>query len=180
MVNFYKLITKDNALLFVTSIILLWALAEHSPNYYIILRWVTFLVAIYIGYKYYKTYYYIPTMIFALIAITFNPILPLYFRKTTWNFIDVLTALIMLFPVFHYYYIRRRYITNVEYKSLTKEEYLELDAKIKNTPKKEWNKLWKFMSELPPEDVACPYCDRTISTTDRYCRYCGKDLYEPS
>lgn len=175
--TFYKLITKDVALLSLTSILLLWALAPHRINYYLILRWIVSAVAIYQAYRYYKSYYFIPSAIFVLIAIIFNPILPLYFRSSTWHLIDVITAVIMLFPVFNYYYIRRRFrkIPSEIKRPVTEEEYLAAKKRVQEHPE-EMKKVWKFLSELPGKAMACPYCERNIKTDDIFCPYCGKKL----
>jgi FtsH-binding integral membrane protein len=77
------------------------AIADLPYGYYQLLRWVVCGVAIYIAYMAYQWGKAWATWVFGLIAVLFNPILPVYLTKAIWRPIDltcgVLFALSTLF-----------------------------------------------------------------------------------
>lgn len=69
-------------------------------GYYTFLRIVVTGTAIYSAYFYYINKNIFWFWLFGLIAIIFNPLIPLYFDKTTWFVIDIITGIIFLVSVF--------------------------------------------------------------------------------
>ena len=67
-------------------------------GYYIFLRWVITLSAVFIAYQAYKLEKDSWIYIFAGIAILFNPIAPIYLDKSVWVLIDMISS--VLFATF--------------------------------------------------------------------------------
>lgn len=83
----------------IAACVLLVALGKWPNNYYSLTRWTTTLAAIFVAYKA-KTWSHIwAVAVFALVAITFNPVAPLHFARPTWQVIDALTAGVFLLSV---------------------------------------------------------------------------------
>lgn len=77
------------------GIILLLGIPSFWPySYYILLRWVIFLVGLYIAYNCYKIQNYGWALIIGVIGLAFNPIFPIYLNKSTWVIIDFISALL--------------------------------------------------------------------------------------
>jgi len=80
--------------------LLFWALDKHAYAYYILLRWVVCAVCIYIAYMAAdldkKTWIWL----IGVIALLFNPILPVHLDKNTWAFIDIFSGIILLVSIF--------------------------------------------------------------------------------
>ena len=68
--------------------------SEHSINFYMNVRWLVFFSSIYLVIKS-KTQGIFSIIIFSLISIIFNPILPFHFRKELWNFIDIIAVILI-------------------------------------------------------------------------------------
>ena len=86
----------------VTSILLFIALTNQRIGYYKFLRWVVLATAIYTAYVAFKKRESINlgVWIFSLIAILFNPIVPFYLGKTTWQIADLIVGIIFLVSIF--------------------------------------------------------------------------------
>ncbi|MDD5015238.1 MAG: hypothetical protein PHW73_09120 [Atribacterota bacterium] len=91
---------KNNWFKVMTIILLLWALADHSYGYYQPLRWTVLIVGAYSAYLAYKLENKGWTWAFGIIAMLFNPIIPFTFQRETWQFIDVVAAIIFLVSLF--------------------------------------------------------------------------------
>ena len=95
---------QNNILIYpaiVVAIMLFVAIFSWSYDYYILLRWIVTLVAIYYMYSLYSLNKMNGWMILlAIVAILFNPIIPVYLNdKSIWNYIDVITGvLLLIFP----------------------------------------------------------------------------------
>lgn len=72
-------------------------------SYYIFLRIIVSISAIYMIYRYYKIYKTKSVFIFLfmVIAIIFNPIIMFKSTKSVWKIIDFITAIIFIFPLFN-------------------------------------------------------------------------------
>ena len=82
-------------------ILLLWALARHPYGYYTLLRFVVCGVGAY-G-VYFSSEIIISkgwAWIFGIIAILFNPIIPIHLDRDTWAVIDVAVAVILGASIF--------------------------------------------------------------------------------
>ncbi len=86
----------------IAAALLFWALAKHSHNYYVILRWLVFLVALWGAYRSYQedSDKWFLVGFHVVLMVLFNPFLPVSFSKSTWNFIDVVAGLVIFFSTF--------------------------------------------------------------------------------
>ncbi len=84
----------------VAVLLLLWAFTDHPYSYYQILRWVVCGFTAYCAYLAYEKKDNTWTWIFSIIAVLFNPIVPFYFERETWQIIDVITAVIIFVSIF--------------------------------------------------------------------------------
>jgi hypothetical protein len=81
------------------SVMLLLALVSFPYGYYILLRWITCGVGLYsasIAYNQSKKGWAIGL---AVIALIFNPLLPIHLDRETWAFVDILAAVLFIFSV---------------------------------------------------------------------------------
>jgi len=85
---------KDNWYKVVAVILLLWALGSHPYGYYQLLRWVVAIVAAYSAYQAYEHKKNFWTWTFVAMAILFNPIMPFYLERETWQILDVAAAVV--------------------------------------------------------------------------------------
>ena len=82
-------------------ILLLWALARHPYGYYTLLRFVVCGVSAYGAY--FSSEIIINkgwAWIFGIIAILFNPIIPIHLDRDTWAVIDVAVAVVLGVSIF--------------------------------------------------------------------------------
>jgi len=91
---------KNNWFKLAVIIILLGALGSCPYAYYQILRWIVCAVGIYSSYLAYQSKKIIWAWIFGIIAVLFNPILPIYFIREIWQPIDVIVAVIFIIAMF--------------------------------------------------------------------------------
>lgn len=80
----------------VATILLFLALGRHPYGYYTVLRWITCAVSCYGAYLFYKLdrlYVVIPL---GVIAVLFNPIIPIHLNRWTWQLIDIAVGVIIL------------------------------------------------------------------------------------
>jgi hypothetical protein len=87
---------KQNWFKILAIVILIGAMWSHPYSYYQILRWVTAITGAYLGYISFSNKNVSWGWVFVAIAILFNPILPFYFDKGTWQILDLITAGIFL------------------------------------------------------------------------------------
>lgn len=83
----------------VAAVLLFWALDKHTYDYYVVLRWVTCAVA---GYSTYVAIARKQTgwaCMLGVIAMMFNPIIPVHLGRSTWAIIDVVSAVVLLVSV---------------------------------------------------------------------------------
>jgi phosphoglycerol transferase MdoB-like AlkP superfamily enzyme len=71
-----------------------------SYGYYIFLRWVACICAIYIAYKAMEIEKTSWTWVFGIIALLFNPIFRFHMSKEMWSVIDFITAIIFIVSIF--------------------------------------------------------------------------------
>lgn len=69
-------------------------------GYYILLRWIVSISAGILTYKYYEQKIQLWMIVFGIVAILFNPIAPIYLDKELWVMIDLLTAILFMYPLF--------------------------------------------------------------------------------
>lgn len=90
---------KENWFKLIASILLLWALKDNPYGYYQLLRWSILIIGGYSAYLAYGNKNVRWIWIFSIMAIIFNPIIPFYFSKDTWQFIDATTAAIFFYSI---------------------------------------------------------------------------------
>ena len=78
----------------IAMLMLIIAVNELPYDYYTILRWVVCGISSYLAYKYYESNKNTWTWIFGVIAVIFNPILPVHLKKETWQIIDIGVAIL--------------------------------------------------------------------------------------
>lgn len=85
------------SLLWISGAMLLLALAPLPIGYYTLLRLVVTITAVLMALRYYNQEQMVWTIIFGLIALIFNPIIPVYLGdKNIWIPIDILTGLFFI------------------------------------------------------------------------------------
>lgn len=86
---------KENWFKIIAIGILIGALWNHPYGYYQLLRWIVAVFGTYSAYLAYEHKDNTWAWIFGIIAVLFNPIIPLTFAKNTWQIIDVATVVII-------------------------------------------------------------------------------------
>jgi len=79
----------------VCGILLLLAIPSWWPyGFYILLRWIMCAVSVYVAYGFYKSKLSGWSLIFCILALVFNPIVPVYLNKVSWIPIDLFGAVL--------------------------------------------------------------------------------------
>lgn len=91
---------KQNWFKILAILFLLGALADNPYGYYQFLRWFILGISGYSVYLAYNSGRKVWAGIFGVIAFLFNPIIPFYFSKSTWQPIDVVVAIIFFVSIF--------------------------------------------------------------------------------
>ena len=76
--------------------LLFWALDRHRYSYFTTLRWVTCAVSAYLAYMAYNQKLKPWAVTFGIVAILFNPIVPVHLDRDTWKVIDVATGVFLI------------------------------------------------------------------------------------
>jgi len=84
----------------ITVILLFWALDRHPYGYYKLLRFVVCSVTVYGTYFSAKLEKIGWVWTFGIIAILFNPLIPIYLGKGTWQIIDLAVGILLLISIF--------------------------------------------------------------------------------
>lgn len=96
-----EIIKYKNIVSIISIILLLLAIPAIWPyGYYILLRWVIAVSAIFliwVAYNFKKTFW---LFLMGIIALLFNPITPIHLNKETWIVIDLIVAIIFLVSIF--------------------------------------------------------------------------------
>ncbi len=82
------------------STLLFWALSNHQYDYYVLLRWVVCASAAYSAYLAVKTEKIPWAWTMGIMALLFNPIIPLHLSRQTWTYIDIIAGTIFLISIF--------------------------------------------------------------------------------
>lgn len=87
----------------ITSIFLFIALSNLPIGYYKFLRWIVCATAIYSLYISYniKEKINFSVWLFGLIALLFNPIIPFYLGKASWQVADIIVGTIFIVSIFY-------------------------------------------------------------------------------
>jgi len=96
-----EIIKYKNIASVISVVLLLLAIPAIWPyGYYILLRWIVTASAIFliwIAYDLKKTFW---LFLMGIVAILFNPIIPVYLDKGTWVIIDFIVAILFLVSIF--------------------------------------------------------------------------------
>lgn len=84
----------------VASIMLFLSLAPWPYGYYQLLRFVVCGVSAYVAFMAYTWQKMWATCLFGVIAVLFNPLIPIHLPRELWQPIDVICAILLLFAVF--------------------------------------------------------------------------------
>jgi hypothetical protein len=91
---------RQHWLIILAGTMLLLAIPSIWPySYYQILRWVVAILACYNAYTAYESKQNNWMFIMIGISILFNPISPIHFEKSTWAFLDFITAIVMFYSI---------------------------------------------------------------------------------
>jgi uncharacterized membrane protein HdeD (DUF308 family) len=91
---------KKNWYLILGGFFLFWALSSHPNSYFQFLRWFVSIAAAYTAYKSSTDVNKTWAWIFGIIAVVFNPIVPFYMAKDTWQLIDLIAGVIFIIKAF--------------------------------------------------------------------------------
>ena len=94
---------KENWFKLLAILFLLGALGDWPYGYYQLLRWLILGIGGYSAYLAYNSERKVWVGIFGVIALLFNPIIPFYLSKDTWQFIDIVVAIIFFVSLFYNY-----------------------------------------------------------------------------
>ncbi|MFW9851823.1 MAG: DUF6804 family protein [Candidatus Thorarchaeota archaeon] len=84
----------------ITSVLLLIAIFPIKQySFFILLRWVVFISAIYVGYFMCQAKKPTWVWIMGIIVVLFNPIVPIHLSKGIWQAIDFVTAIIFILVI---------------------------------------------------------------------------------
>jgi hypothetical protein len=78
------------------TVILLGALGDWPYGYYQLLRWITCGAAVWMAYLAYGWEKNWATVIFAIVAVLFNPLIPIHLSRELWQPIDLITAVLFV------------------------------------------------------------------------------------
>ena len=93
MKKFFKTIT------IISIFLLLSAILPLPYGYYMFLRLVIFICSLILAYNFYKFNSQYWAVIFGLISLIFNPIIPIYLDKKMWISIDIISAGLFFFSL---------------------------------------------------------------------------------
>jgi hypothetical protein len=90
---------KENWFKVLAAVILIIGFGNNPYSYYQFERWAVLIIGGYAAYLAYKNKETAWTWIFAIIAILFNPIVPFYMARGTWQLFDLAAAVLFLIPI---------------------------------------------------------------------------------
>lgn len=94
---------KNNWFKLLAILFLLVALGDWPYSYYQFLRWFILAIGVYSAYSAYTSKKIAWVWIFGIVVVLFNPIVPFYLSKDTWQLIDVVATIIFFVSLFQKY-----------------------------------------------------------------------------
>jgi hypothetical protein len=91
---------KEHWIKVVATLILFGGIGYHPYSYYELVRWATCIAGCYTAYRFYQRKQVFWVWVFVVIAVLFNPIVPFYLARDTWQNLDLLTAFVFIIPMF--------------------------------------------------------------------------------
>jgi arginine exporter protein ArgO len=95
-----KTFLKQNWFKILAIVFLLGAVGNWPYGYYQLLRWAILIIGAYSVYLAYEIRKISWAWIFGIIAVLFNPIIPITFSKDIWQIIDIIVAIIFFISLF--------------------------------------------------------------------------------
>ena len=95
IIKYKNIVSVISIIMLILAIPTFWAY-----GYYVLLRWVVTISAVFLlslAYESKKTFW---LFLMGMVAILFNPIIPVYLDKETWVVIDFIVAIIFLASIF--------------------------------------------------------------------------------
>ena len=86
----------------ISGIFLLFAVFDLPYDYFIFLRWIIFISALIVGWRFYQSEIKGWALVFGAVAFLFNPIIPIYLTKASWIPIDFVSALLFFLAAYSY------------------------------------------------------------------------------
>ncbi|HUU44490.1 MAG TPA: DUF6804 family protein [Acidobacteriota bacterium] len=80
----------------IAAALLFWALADHAYGYYILLQWIVCGVSVWGVFIFMGRGKPVWIVALAVIAILFNPVVPVHLFRATWAPIDIVAGLVLL------------------------------------------------------------------------------------
>ena len=99
---------KNNWFKLLAILFLLGAFGDNPYGYYQVLRWIILGIGGYSAYLAYSSGRKVWVGVFGAIALLFNPIIPFYFSRSTWQPIDVIVAIIFFVSLFFKFNYERK------------------------------------------------------------------------
>ncbi|MDD5741953.1 MAG: hypothetical protein PHX87_00830 [Candidatus Peribacteraceae bacterium] len=93
---------------FIAAVMLLGALGHHPYAYYQLLRWVVCGVAAYSAYIAYESKNQVWTWIFGITAVLFNPLVPFYLERETWQLLAGAAAIVFVGSLFLFKFVQKK------------------------------------------------------------------------
>lgn len=84
----------------VAAVLLIWALERHPYTYYVLLRWVVCGTGAYSAFVASSSDKTAWTWVLGIIAVIFNPLIPVHLDRNTWAAIDVAAAGVFVVSTF--------------------------------------------------------------------------------
>ena len=92
---------RNNWFKILAILFLLGAFGNNPYSYYQVLRWTILGVGGYSAYLAYNSGRKMWAWIFGIIALVFNPVIPFYFSRNTWQLVDMIVAIIFFVSLFN-------------------------------------------------------------------------------
>ena len=93
---------RQNWFVLIAVLVLFGALSNMPYGYFQLLRWVVCSVGIYSAYINSESKHDTWAWVFGIIAVLFNPIRPFYFKRDTWQILDIVSGVIFLVSIFSF------------------------------------------------------------------------------
>jgi FtsH-binding integral membrane protein len=87
---------KNNWFKVLAAVILFVGIGKHPYGYYEFLRWVASASAFYAAYRSHHAKHAPWTLIFSVIGVLFNPIVPFYLAQSTWQYLDLFAGMVFV------------------------------------------------------------------------------------
>lgn len=95
-----KYLSISNVLKVIALLLLFYASSRHQYGYYIFLRWYVFITSIYFAYQSNEDKNKVWFILFIVISLLFNPVLPVYMEKEIWTILDVISGIAIFISIF--------------------------------------------------------------------------------